>query len=128
MHQRAKKELDGKAGNIWTVGEGWALVDKELLGERFRDSGLEFPESCLGEREEPWLRLIGRVACPVPECWKSPAATRSAGSGNLCWRNPSRQEGAGIGMATTNMVLYWLIAEEDEKRRKRPLMIPLNVL
>ena len=66
MHQRAKKELDGKAGNIWTVDEGWALVDKELLGERFRDSGLEFPESCLGEREEPWLRLIRRVACPVP--------------------------------------------------------------
>ena len=74
MHQRAKKELDGKAGNIWTVGEGWALVDKELLGERFRDSGLEFPESCLGEREEPWLRLIREGSLPCPGVLEEPGS------------------------------------------------------
>ena len=74
MHQRAKRELDGKAGSIKAVGEGWALVDKELLGDRFRDLGLELPESCLGEREEPWLRLIREGSLPCPGVLEEPGS------------------------------------------------------
>lgn len=72
MHQRAKSELDGKAGDLRSVGEGWALVDRELLGERFRDVELEFPRLNLGEREEPWLKLVREGSLPCPEVLEEP--------------------------------------------------------
>lgn len=66
IHQRAKKELDGLSGESKSIGAGWPLVQKELLGTKFRDGGLHFPDSSLGSREKPWLKLIqeGSLSCP----------------------------------------------------------------
>lgn len=74
MHQRAKDELDGIKGATKAVGEAWALVDKELLGERFQDTGLNFPESSIGYREEPWLQLIREGTLPCPDVLEEPSS------------------------------------------------------
>jgi tetratricopeptide (TPR) repeat protein len=74
MHQKAQEELDGKVGRTETVGAGWALVQKELLGPDFRDGGLHFPVSSLGKREEPWLKLIREGYLPCPDVMEEPGS------------------------------------------------------
>ncbi|NLO83310.1 MAG: DUF5107 domain-containing protein [Clostridiales bacterium] len=74
MHQRVQQELDGRRGEIRKIGSGWAFVQKELLGDRFRDGGLCFPESSLGQRELPWIHLIREGALPCPEILEEPGS------------------------------------------------------
>jgi tetratricopeptide (TPR) repeat protein len=74
MHQKAQRELDGRMGRTKTVGAGWALVQKELLRDRFRDGGLRFPARSLGRREKPWLELIREGALPCPGVLEEPGS------------------------------------------------------
>lgn len=74
MHERAKAELDGRLGKIRTTGAGWALVQKELLGDKFNDGGLRFPARSLGRREQPWLQLIREGALPCPDVLEEPGS------------------------------------------------------
>jgi len=74
MHQRAKLELDDRTGRTKTVGAGWALVQKELLGDKFRDGGLYFPSYSIGHRERPWLQLIREGALPCPGVLEEPGS------------------------------------------------------
>jgi len=74
MHEKVKQELDGRKGTIKSVGSGWALVQKELLREKFLDGGLHFPKRCLGRREEPWLKLIREGALPCPKVLEEPGS------------------------------------------------------
>lgn len=74
MHQKAKKELDGKVGSSKSLGAGWALVQKELLGSEFKDGGLHFPAGSIGKREEPWLKLINEGYLPCPDVREEPGS------------------------------------------------------
>jgi len=74
MHEKVKQELDGRKGTIKSIGSGWALVQKELLREKFLDGGLHFPKRCLGRREEPWLKLIREGALPCPKVLEEPGS------------------------------------------------------
>ena len=74
MHQKAQNELDGKVGRSNSVGAGWPLVQKELLGSKFRDGELFFPTSCIGRREEPWLKLIREGYIPCPDVMEEPGS------------------------------------------------------
>ncbi len=64
----AEEQLDGVPGEIAQTGANWAHVQRELLGDRFRDGGLSFPQSAMGQAERAWLELVRnrRLACPVP--------------------------------------------------------------
>lgn len=64
----AEEQLDGMPGEIAQAGANWAHVQRELLGDRFRDGGLSFPEDALGRAEREWLELARhrRLACPMP--------------------------------------------------------------
>jgi tetratricopeptide (TPR) repeat protein len=72
MHQKAKEELDQRTGRLRRIGSGWALVQKELLGDSFNDGGLRFSKRSLGRREEPWLQLIRTGALPCPDVLEEP--------------------------------------------------------
>lgn len=74
MHQRAQQELDGRLGKTIRTGAGWALVQKKLLGDGFRDGGLRFPARCIGRREEPWMQLIQEGYLPCPDVLEEPGS------------------------------------------------------
>lgn len=63
-----EEQFDGVPGEIAQHGANWAHVQRELLGDRFRDGGLSFPQSALGSAERAWLELVRhrRLACPAP--------------------------------------------------------------
>ncbi len=63
-----EEQLDGVPGEIAQTGANWAYVQRELLGDRFRDGGLSFPQSALNQAECTWLELVRhrRLACPAP--------------------------------------------------------------
>ena len=64
----AREQLDGKQGKLIMTGSGWARVQKDLLGDRFDDCGLNFPSQRLGTEEKVWLQLVKdrKLACPDP--------------------------------------------------------------
>lgn len=68
MLKAAEEQLDGVPGEIVQTGANWAHVQRELLGDRFRDGGLSFPQSALGRAERAWLELVRhrRLACLAP--------------------------------------------------------------
>jgi tetratricopeptide (TPR) repeat protein len=74
MHLMASRELDGQSGRIRTTGAGWALVQKELLGDDFTDGGLRFPARSLGRREGQWIQLIRHGALPCPGVLEEPGS------------------------------------------------------
>ncbi len=63
-----EEQLDGVPGEIVQTGANWAHVQRELLGDRFCDGGLSFPQSALGQAERAWLELVRhrRLVCPMP--------------------------------------------------------------
>ncbi|HHV96156.1 MAG TPA: DUF5107 domain-containing protein [Clostridiaceae bacterium] len=74
MHEKVKQELDDRKGKIKTIGSGWALVQKELLKDKFLDGGIHFPKRCIGHRERPWLKLAYEGALPCPKVLEEPSS------------------------------------------------------
>lgn len=65
-------ELDGIHGKLIHTADGWAALEKELLGDAFRTCGLEFPKRCMSAAEKEWEKLITDGALPCPDVCAEP--------------------------------------------------------
>lgn len=63
-----RRELDDPRG--WSqlrLAEGWAALEKRLLGNGFDVVGLQFPAASLRAAQKPWLQLIKQGYLPKPD-------------------------------------------------------------
>ena len=67
-HARAKRELDGRSGEVLHGGMGFARCERALLGKDFDTAGLDLDAMRITGKEALWLQLAeeGVLRCPDP--------------------------------------------------------------
>lgn len=72
FHERMKAEIDGKTGQLISLGDGWAALEELLLGPAFQPRGLRFPMRALKKAEREWLTLLQTGVLPCPSAHHIP--------------------------------------------------------